>query len=84
MTQEARVLAILKTGRWLSSVQAVGLYILRLGAVIYNLKKSGYEIEERRVQGKRYSEYRLKPLVTLPPAFDETNQNASSRQEPIV
>jgi hypothetical protein len=36
-----------------------GFHILRLGARVYDLKQEGYEIEEQKVEGKSYSEYRL-------------------------
>ena len=61
-TQKTRVLERLQTGEWLSAVQAVReFYILRLGARIWDLRAEGYQIEERRVEGKSYSEYRLQP-----------------------
>lgn len=69
MTQKERILKELKTGRWFSTVDAVNLYILRLGAIIFDLKKDGYNIEERKVEGKNYSEYRIPPKITLPPPF---------------
>jgi hypothetical protein len=58
-------------------------HILRLGSRIFDLRKEGYEIEERKVGGKSWSEYRLRPTrkTELPPAFepkvmvcDERNQ----------
>jgi Helix-turn-helix domain len=36
-------------------------HILRLGARIWGLRHEGYEIEERKVEGKSWSEYRLRP-----------------------
>lgn len=69
MTQNQRVLERLKTGAWLSAVEAIReMYITRLGARVWDLRKMGYEIEERRVQGKPYSEYRLTSMVKLPSA----------------
>ena len=62
MTQKQIILNRLQNGEWLSSVQTVReLYILRLGARIWDLIAEGYEIEERRVEGKSFSEYRLRP-----------------------
>ena len=63
-TQNQRVLEVLETGRWLSTVDAVrgmcgGEPILRLGARIWDLKKQGFTIQEERVEGKTYSKYRL-------------------------
>jgi hypothetical protein len=72
MTQKDRILERLNTGEWLSAVQASReMYIMRLGARIWDLKTEGYEIEERRVDGKAFSEYRLRPArkIELPPAF---------------
>jgi hypothetical protein len=72
MTQKEIILSRLQNGEWLSSVRAVReLFILRLGARIWDLRAEGYQIEERRVEGKSYSEYRLRPAapITLPPAF---------------
>jgi Helix-turn-helix domain len=72
MTQKQRILERLKTGEWLSSVEAIReMYITRLGARIWDLRKEHYEIEERKVAGKGYSEYRLRPArkIELPPAY---------------
>jgi hypothetical protein len=46
-------------------------HILRVGAMIWDLRKDGYGIEERRVEGAAYSKYRLRPArkIELPPAF---------------
>jgi biotin operon repressor len=82
MTQKEIILNRLQNGEWLSSVQAIReLYITRLGARIWDLRHDGYQIEERRVEGKAFSEYRLRPSrpITLPAAFDpkprtKTNQ----------
>jgi hypothetical protein len=40
-------------------------HILRLGARIWDLRHDGYEIEERRVEGTNWSEYRPPPCVLL-------------------
>jgi hypothetical protein len=50
---------------------------MRLGARIWDLRKEGYEIEERRVEGTRYSEYRLRPArkIELPPAFERSTED---------
>lgn len=44
---------------------------MRLGARVFDLRAEGYEIEERRVEGKSYGEYRLRPArkMELTPAF---------------
>jgi hypothetical protein len=46
---------------------------LRLGARMWDLRQEGCEIEERRVEGTAYGEYRLRPArkMELPPAFVE-------------
>jgi biotin operon repressor len=72
LTQKQRILNQLQTGQWISSVEATrDMYIMRLGARIWDLRAEGYQIEERRVEGKSYSEYRLRPAapIVLPPAF---------------
>jgi len=74
MTQHDRILQRLETGQWLSSVEASrDMYIMRLGARIWDLRAEGYEIEERKVAGKNWSEYRLRPArkIELPPAFEK-------------
>jgi Helix-turn-helix domain len=72
MTQKEIILKRLNEGTWFSTVECVrDFHILRLGARIWDLRKEGYEIEERRVEGTAYSEYRLRPArkIELPPAF---------------
>jgi hypothetical protein len=74
MTQKSRILERLKSGEWLSSVEASrDMYIMRLGARIWDLRADGYTIMERRVAGKSFSEYKLIPAVApvLPPPFKE-------------
>ena len=49
MTQKEAVLNHLLSGKEISSIQAINLYgITRLGAIILNLKKEGYNINSRR------------------------------------
>ncbi|HEV3219565.1 MAG TPA: helix-turn-helix domain-containing protein [Candidatus Acidoferrales bacterium] len=72
MTQKHRILARLRTGEWLSVVEATNeMFILRLGARIFDLRAEGHNIIERKVAGRSYSEYRLIPpnVPKLPPAF---------------
>ena len=72
MTQKQIILNRLRRGDWFSTVERVReFHILRLGARIYDLRAEGYEIEERKVEGKSWSEYRLRPArpVNLPPPF---------------
>jgi len=83
MTQRERILERLQTGEWLSSVEASrDMFIMRLGARIWDLHAEGYQIEERKVAGKKWSEYRLRPAapITLPPAFKE---GPPTTQEPL-
>lgn len=61
--QQRIVLDRLKTGNWLTTVQAIQeLYIIRLGARIHELRQKGYEIESAIVPGTPYGRYRLKNL----------------------
>jgi Helix-turn-helix domain len=72
MTQKEIILKRLHLGTWFSPVECVrDFHILRLSARIYDLRSEGYEIEERKVEGKSWSEYRMRPprKVELPPAF---------------
>jgi helix-turn-helix protein len=74
MTQLERIIERLKTGEWLSSVEASrDMYIMRLGARIFDARTMGHHIIERRVEGKSYSEYKLIPpqVPVLPPAFSK-------------
>jgi Helix-turn-helix domain len=74
MTQKERIFNRLKTGEWLSSVEASrNMYIMRLGARIFDLCAEGHNIIERKVAGKSYSEYKLLPpqAPMMPPAFPE-------------
>lgn len=68
--QNKKLLERLQIGEWVSNVEIVKeLYILRASERIRELRKMGYEIESRRVEGKPYQEYRLleKPKTVLPP-----------------
>lgn len=73
ITQRERILERLQAGEWLSAVQASReMYIMRLGTRIGDLRAEGHENEERRLEEKSYSEYRLRPTrsIELPPAFE--------------
>jgi hypothetical protein len=77
MTQKEIILKRLKEGAWFSTVECVrDFHILRMGARIWDLKSEGYQIEERKVSGKPYSEYRLRPgaPIIMPPAFEKKPQ----------
>lgn len=81
MIQKERILERLKTGEWLSTVQmTLDMHIFGGGQRIYDLRKAGHIIIERKVAGKTFSEYKLIPPQTpiLPPAMKpkpvETNQ----------
>ena len=74
MTQKERIFNRLKTGEWLSSVEASrDMYIMRLGARIFDLRAEGHNIIERKVAGKSWSEYKLIPAQApvMPPAFKQ-------------
>jgi hypothetical protein len=50
MTQKDKILARLKEGTWLSVVEATKtMFILRLGARIFDLRAEGHNIIERKV-----------------------------------
>jgi len=78
MTQKEIILEKLRTGAWFSLADALHLSppIYRLSERCRELKAEGYEIESRRVEGKPYSEYRLRPprKLELPPAFPKSAQ----------
>lgn len=62
MSQNKRILAHLKSGKRISSWQAIQQYqITRLAARILDLKKQGHLILSHKVEknGKRYAEYSL-------------------------
>ena len=61
MTQLTQIKAHLERGQRITPLGALDLYgCFRLGARIYDLKKSGYPIEKRMIQigEKHYAEYR--------------------------
>jgi hypothetical protein len=73
MTQKQIILNRLKSGKWFSTVECVHeFHILRLGARIFDLRADGYNIIERKVAGKSWSEYKLIPAQApaMPPAFE--------------
>jgi hypothetical protein len=62
MTQKQIILKRLNEGTWFSMVECVrDFHILRIGARIWDLRQERYDIEERKVEGKSRSEYRLRP-----------------------
>ena len=50
---------MLRSKEWVSSVDFVNAYMLRAQARVFELRREGYEIESRKVEGKSYDEYRL-------------------------
>jgi hypothetical protein len=71
MTQKQIILNRLKSGTWFSTVECVrDFHILRL---VFDLRAEGYNIIERKVAGKSWSEYKLIPAVApvMPPAFPQ-------------
>lgn len=61
-TQNARILAWLKRGRSITSIEALRRFgCLRLAARCHELTRSGHQIVSERVtrHGKRYARYRL-------------------------
>lgn len=66
LTQEAAILAHLKTGASISSLEALNQYgCFRLASVIFNLRKAGYAIKstQGRHAEKRFAVYRLEEPV---------------------
>lgn len=62
LSQNALILRHLKTGRAISPLQALDKFgIMRLGARIYDLKRSGVKIEVHMVKAgkKRWASYLL-------------------------
>jgi len=66
-TQKENILAHLKSGRSITPAKALAEYgVWRLSAIIYQLKKEGYDIVtelKRSPAGKPYAEYTLQPKV---------------------
>jgi hypothetical protein len=68
MTQSQEILEYLKTGKWLSPIEALEKFgSFRLGARIFDLRKEGYSFDKRQGTNgkKRWAEYRLKPVTDL-------------------
>lgn len=63
ITQQQKVLAYMKSGRAISAVKAqVEFGVLRLAAVVHELRKQGHNIEsyvKRTFNNTNYTEYRL-------------------------
>lgn len=61
-SQAEMILAYMSKGNPLTSLSALHIFgCFRLAARIYELRKEGYEIQERKVErnGKHYAEYQL-------------------------
>jgi len=62
MTKKQKILTHLKSGRTITSMEAIDLFrCTRLAAVIYSLKEEGYSIESKSVKGTNtnYARYKL-------------------------
>lgn len=63
MSQQQKVLRHLKTGRGITPLIAMQHYgVMRLAAVVYRLRHSGYQIKtimKKDARGVEYAEYRL-------------------------
>lgn len=62
MTKKQKILSHLKSGKSITSMQAIDLYrVTRLAAVVHTLKKEGYPIESKNVKGNdgAYSVYKM-------------------------
>ena len=63
LSQCEKILIHLKSGKTINPLQALDLYgCLRLGARIYDLKQSGFDIDSRLVHehGVQYAEYSMR------------------------
>ena len=63
LSQCDRILTHLQSGKTINPLQALDLYgCLRLGARIYDLKQSGFDIDSRLVHenGVQYAEYSMR------------------------
>lgn len=62
MTKKQKVLSHLKSGKTITSMQAIDLFrCTRLAAVIYSLKEEGYDIVSKSIKGTNtnYAKYKL-------------------------
>jgi biotin operon repressor len=62
MTKKKRILNHLKSGKTITSMEAIDLFkCTRLAAVIHSLKDEGYSIESKSVKGTNtnYARYKL-------------------------
>lgn len=67
MSQKDKVLAYLQDGNAITPLEALRLFgSLRLGAIIFTLRESGYDIRTTMVQGvnNRYASYHLRERIT--------------------
>jgi hypothetical protein len=63
-TQNAQVLAWMKSGNEITSLEAfINFKITRLAARVYEIRSTGVEVDDRWIttsEGKRYKAYRVK------------------------
>ena len=62
MTKKQKILNHLKSGKSITSMEAINLYkVTRLAAVVHTLKKEGHQIESENVKGNDgiYSIYKM-------------------------
>ena len=62
MTKKQQILNHLKSGKTITSMEAIELYkVTRLAAVVHTLKKEGHQIESENVKGNNgnYSIYKM-------------------------
>lgn len=60
MTQTSRIEQHLIRHGSITTVQAVRMFILRLGARIWELRQRGMRIETEHIKGKSYVKYKYK------------------------
>ena len=61
MNQRDRIFQRLRAGEWLSLADALSMSppIYRISERVREIRKKGYNIVSRRVEGKTYNEYKL-------------------------
>ena len=59
ITQRNKIIQLLESKDWVQMPEFIRLFITRGGAIIHALRKEGWVIYSRRVEGKSYAEYKL-------------------------
>ena len=59
MTQQEKLLEMLRKQEWVSTLDCINAYMLRASDLVMKLRRKGYVIEERTKSGEAYGEYKL-------------------------